>query len=432
LCGALLAALALIVLAADPSSAFADSTPPAQSSAAEAALSVSRLDALVEEAMAHSPVIEAARRKFEALTKVPTQVATLPDPQVALQEFTVGGPRPLEGYETSDFYYTGLGISQDIPWPSKLRTRRMMAEHESELARQAYEAVRRSVAEKVRESYYELFFLKEVLEILNRTHDELQRIERITEERYRVGQGLEQDVTKAQLEMTSVLKEIEMRREEQGMRQAELKAVVGRDAASPDIAVGDVRPSAAKLNLADLERLADERSPDIATARVMEMHHGEALTLAREGYAPDFSIGYMYQKTGPGFRDYYMLTMGAKIPLYFWRKQTPAIEQAAIDVGAARADVRARELEVHSALQSALIASNTAEHVMTIYREGLIPQAEATESSAMIAYRVGKADFQTLVSAVIDRLQLDEGFYRALADHEIAAAKIHEITGATP
>ena len=31
-----------------------------------------------------------------------------------------------------------------------------------------------------------------------------------------------------------------------------------------------------------------------------------------------------------------MLTLGAKIPLYFWRKQTPAIEQAALEAESAR------------------------------------------------------------------------------------------------
>ena len=45
---------------------------------------------------------------------------TLPDPQISFQHFSVGGPRPVSGFENSDFYYTGFGVSQDIPWPGKL------------------------------------------------------------------------------------------------------------------------------------------------------------------------------------------------------------------------------------------------------------------------------------------------------------------------
>jgi len=87
-----------------------------------------RLEALVAEAMRDSPMVVAAGRRWEAMTRVPIQVATLPDPQVTLQEFTVGGPAPAEGYETSDFYYTGFGVSQDIPWPGKLRSQRAESE----------------------------------------------------------------------------------------------------------------------------------------------------------------------------------------------------------------------------------------------------------------------------------------------------------------
>ena len=41
----------------------------------------------------------------------------------------------------------------------------------------------------------------------------------------------------------------------------------------------------------------------------------------------------------------------------------------------------------------------------------------------------GKVDFQTLLSAVIDVLNLNQEYFRAIADHEIAIAKLKEIIG---
>src|ERR1700688_768945 len=186
-------------------------------------LNLNRLEALVDEALQRSPAIEAARHRWESSAKVAVQVATLPDPHIGFQEFTVGGPRPLEGYETSDFYYTGFGVSQDLPWPSKLGWQAEQAKKQSEYAHQAYEAARRATAEKVRESYFELFFLKKALAILGETRDELGRTEKIAEARYRLGQAQEQDLSKSQLEMTSILEQIEMNENETGQRQAELK-----------------------------------------------------------------------------------------------------------------------------------------------------------------------------------------------------------------
>src|SRR5208282_5360421 len=47
---------------------------------------------------------------------------------------------------------------------------------------------------------------------------------------------------------------------------------------------------------------------------------------------------------------------------------------------------------VSSAGESSLVAMHTAERMMSIYRDGLIPQAETSKASAMAAYRVGKVD----------------------------------------
>ena len=127
-----------------------------------------------------------------------------------------------------------------------------------------------------------------------------------------------------------------------------------------------------------------------------------------------------------------MLTLGAKVPLYFWRKQTPAVEQAAAEREAAIGDVRATRLEAEADARSRLLAMRTAERTMSIYRDGLIAQAEAAETSALNDYRAGKVDFTTLLSAAIDVLNARQGYWRALADHEIAAARLRQIIGDQP
>lgn len=388
-----------------------------------------RLRALVDEALSRSPVVLAARSHWQAQTKVPIQAATLPDPQVSLQHFTVGSPQPFSGYESSDFYYTGFGVSQDIPGPGKLRLQKSEAERDAEYARHRYESAQREVAEKVKEIYFELFYHAKTLAILDRNQEELRQIQQIAETRYRVGQGLQQDLIKAQLQSTEILKEHAMHHQEEDQEQLELKQILGRDPDSPNIEIGEVEATHLQLDASQLARLTDSGSPDLAAGRAMEARGAEALKLARQGYWPDFTVGYSFEKTGPGFRDYYMLNLGAKVPLYFWRKQTPAIEQAALEAESAREQTRATQLQVSSDAESSLIAMRTAERVLSIYRDGLIPQAETSQASAMSAYRVGKVDFQTLLSSVLDLQSLKQEYYRSIADHEIAIAKLQQVIG---
>jgi cobalt-zinc-cadmium efflux system outer membrane protein len=416
--------LILVAIAFAPMSrANAQTIPPLTEDAS------SSLDALVREAVAANPGVIAAREHWQALTRVPIQVATLPDLQVSLQHFTVGSPQPFSGYESSDFYYTGFGVSQDIPGPGKLRLQKSAAERDAEYAKHRYESAQREVEEKIKEMYFELFYHAKTLAILDRNQEELQQIQQIAETKYRVGQGLQQDLIKAQLQTTEILKEHAMHHQEEDQEQLELKRLLGRDPDSRNIEISDIEATHLQFDSSQLAQLAGSGSPDLAADRAMEARSAEALKLAHQGYWPDFTVGYSYEKTGPGFRDYYMLNVGAKIPLYFWRKQTPAIEQAAFEAESARAQTRATQLQVSSDAESSLVAMRTAERIMSIYHNGLIPQAETSQASAQAAYRVGKVDFQTLLSSVLDLQNLRQEYYRSLADHEIAIAKIQQVIG---
>ena len=92
-----------------------------------------KLADLLTEAEHNNPQIQAARHGWEAAKQVSTQVSTLPDPQIVVQQFSVGSPRPFAGYTNSDFAYIGLGFSQDIPYPGKLRLRGEIAKKDADV-----------------------------------------------------------------------------------------------------------------------------------------------------------------------------------------------------------------------------------------------------------------------------------------------------------
>src|ERR1700693_6128930 len=117
----------------------------AQESPTSHTWSITPLSELLEEAEQNNPQIEAARQGWQAAKQVPTQVSTLPDPQFNLQQVSVGSPRPFAGYTNSDFAYIGLGVSQDIPYPGKLRLKGEIAKRDADVSQQEVESVRRAV-----------------------------------------------------------------------------------------------------------------------------------------------------------------------------------------------------------------------------------------------------------------------------------------------
>ena len=123
----------------------------------------------------------------------------MPDPQVTLQHLSVGSPRPFAGYSNSDFAYIGLGISQDLPYPGKLKLKGEAAQRDAAIARQRLESVTRSILQQVKDTYFQLAYIQETLTVIDRNDKLLEQLERIADARYRVGQGNQPDVLKTVL-----------------------------------------------------------------------------------------------------------------------------------------------------------------------------------------------------------------------------------------
>src|SRR5215471_12215992 len=126
------------------------------------------LSTLLNEAAQNNPDILAARRAWQAAAQVPSQVSTRPDPEVTVQQFSVGSPRPFAGYSNSEFAYIGFGASQDLPFPGKLKLKGEAAQQDAAISRDRLEGVRRAVIAQLKEAYFQISYLQQTLEVLER------------------------------------------------------------------------------------------------------------------------------------------------------------------------------------------------------------------------------------------------------------------------
>src|SRR5487761_1751853 len=161
----------------------------AQEATSQQSQTITPLKKLLAEAERNNPQIQAARQGWEAARQIPSQVSTLPDPQFTVQQVNVGSPRPFAGYTNSDFAYIGLGVSQDIPYPGKLRLRGEIAKRDADVTEQQYESVRRSVVAELKSVYFQLAYLSKNLAILESDGMLLKEVEQAADARYRSGVG---------------------------------------------------------------------------------------------------------------------------------------------------------------------------------------------------------------------------------------------------
>ncbi len=384
---------------------------------------------LLEEAERHNPRILAARRAWQAAEQVPSQVSTLPDPQVVVQQLNVGSPRPFAGFTNNNFAYLGLGVSQDLPYPGKLRLKGEMAKRDAAVSRDGAVSTSRAVVEQLREVYFNLGYNEQILAILHRDQELLANVEKVAEARYRVGEGNEQDVLKAQLEQSKLLEELALRRQQIGALEASLKLLLNRPMDSPDITAE--APVETLLPYTADELMASMRgsNPAVDAGQQIVRREGLQVELAHKDFYPDFNVQYMVQRTGLQFPAYYMLTFGVKIPIYRRRKQGPELAESVENMNRSRRLYEAQLQSAYFQVRDQYLAAETGAQVLKIYRQGLLPQAAATFQAGLAAYSANREDFETLLSSFLDVLHLDEEYWRALAKHEIALAKIEQITG---
>jgi outer membrane protein, heavy metal efflux system len=442
---------ALLVLVPARAAAAADAGPPpspAPLAAAAGALHAepppapgqaapppTPLATLVAELEQRNPQVLAARQAWKASSQVPSQVATLPDPQLELQQVSVGSPVPFAGYTTSDFAYAGIGVSQDLPYPGKLRLRGEIAEREAAAAADRAEAVRLSAVEQLKVTYLRLAYLQQTLVILERNGALLAEIAEAAGARYRVGQGSQQDVLRTQLERTKLLREIEMRHRETAGLEARLKQLLDRPPDSPDLAAEPLAetPLPAGAGVGAPLAGAPAANPEVAAAQEATLERSLRVDLARKDFYPDFNLQYMWERTDPArFRAYYMVTLGVRLPLHRLRRQQPELVQSVAELERSQREYEAAVQQTHFDVVDQLAAAASASRLLAIYRGGLLQQAAAGFEAALAAYRVGRQDLAALLGSFSDLLKLDVEYWSTLADHETALARLERLRGGTP
>jgi cobalt-zinc-cadmium efflux system outer membrane protein len=385
---------------------------------------------ILQEAEQNNPRIQGARQGWKAAQQIPTQVSTLPDPQFQLQQVNVGSPRPFAGYTNSDFAYVGLGVSQDLPYPGKLRLKGEIAKRDADVSQQQFESVRRSVLAGVKTAYFQLAYLSKTLGILESDGELLDQTEKAADARYRSGMGTQQDLLRAQLEQTKLLREITMHHLEVAKVQAQLKELLGRSQSSPDIEPADISETALPYTYDELLAATKAQNPEIAGAEKMIEKQKLQVDLAHKDFYPDFNVQSMWQRTDPAqFRAYYMFSVGVRLPIYRGRKQRPELAQAEAELSRSHSELEVQSQEAASELKVQYETAQKTAELLKIYKEGLLPQARAGFQAGIAAYQNNRQDFQSLLSSFLDVLHLDEEYWQNAAERETALARLEQLTG---
>jgi outer membrane protein TolC len=381
----------------------------------------SSLTQLIREAQAHNPDIQAARQRWESSKAVIPQVQTLPDPKVIL------------GYkDMTPQQEVMYGMSQEVPFPGKLRLKGEIASRDAERLEQDYLATQLAVIARLKESYYDLHFIHDSIEVLDKTKLLLEQFEDIAQSRYSVGQAAQQDVLRAQTEISRLLARLASLEQKRQSLHADVNRLLNRLPSDPLAPPGEIEFTALRHSPAELNARLDQSSPLLHGQQKIMEGRDRSIALAKREYYPDFELDARGLHDNAMKTDGYQLMLNVKVPLYFATKQRQGVKEAVAGREASFQDLQALRQELLSRVRDNLAQAERAEKLVKLLRDAIIPQSRLTLASAQSSYVVGKVDFLTLLNSLLTLQENELEFHSELAEHEKAVARLEGIIGESP
>jgi outer membrane protein TolC len=316
------------------------------------------------------------------------------DPQLQLGVMNYGLPewRPMDAVGM-----TQLQAMQMLPVAGQLglagRVAALTADAESERAN----AVRWDVRLDVAKAFYDLYTLDRSLAIDRESLRLLEDTRRVAESMYRVGDGRQADILRAQVEITRMTQDT--------LRMASMRAATAaRLAALLDDTRVDGAPALPAFpdsapTLDSLTALATAQRPMVRAGQRDLAAAGARVSLARRDIWPDLTVGVQYgvRRGMDGREGMGSVMIGATLPVFARSRQLRMRDEAGAMQLRARADLDAMRAETRADVAEAHADLVRARTLAAMYRSTLLPMAEAASQSSLASYRVGRVDFMTLL-----------------------------------
>jgi len=423
---AILLLLPAFVLPAQDSKAMPQAVSASERTDQEPVPQVLVLDDVIREALEKNPEAQSAQHTINALQRRVPQVKALPDPMVSVG--WAGNLAPFSVMQGDNSSYRGVTVSEQFPYPGKLKLRGEIASKEADAAQANYEAIRRSVTAEVRAAYFNYFYFDRAIQTTEQNKELLEKLSKIAEARYRVGKAMQADVLRSQVEISLLIEKLTVLEQQRGTAQARLNVFMVRSPESPLPPVGEVEPATIRYSLDELYALATANDTTVLLNKTMVERGHLAVALAQREYRPDIGVSYMYQQRS-ALPDMNGVTFSVNIPVFYKNKQRQGVAEASEDLMSAEKMRDNRLNEVKFELKQQYLGAKASERLLTLYSKGVVPQSSLALESSMASYQVGNVDFLSLLSNFTTLLDYETDYYRQLADYQTALARIEVLTG---
>ncbi len=391
-------------------------------------------DDAVAIALQSNPGLDAMRERARAAAAVPSQVGSLPDPRISIGAANL----PVDSFALDQEPMTQIqiGISQMFPFPGILGLRRGIAESQAAAAADSVAEARLRLARDVRLGWWELFYLDRSADTVERNRELLRQLVDVARVKYEVGQGLQQDVLLAQVELSRLY---DMAIGIEGMRAsavARFNALLGRPAETPlNLSQTDGANLPVIASVLELQARADRKRPLLAQARHQSDAAHSAQALARKAYLPEFGVTTSYglrqgyNGDGSERTDFVSAMLSLSVPLFASSKQDQLVIQRGREAAASEQELNEMRNRVYADIAVAAADYERATRALALLDDGILPQTAHAVAAMLAGYQVSKVDFLSLIRTQVTLYNYELQRWRVLSQAQQALASMAAAVG---
>ena len=391
------------------------------------------LNRFITEALQNNPELKEAEKKIEAYEQIPDQAGSLDDPILRFELKNL----PIDSFSFSSQAMTQkqITLSQKLPFPGKLGLRTEIAQKNVEIVTETYEDLKLSLIKEVKVSFYELCFILAAIEITKENKSLLQQFITIAETKYSVGKGIQQDVIRAQVELSKIIDELVRLDKRRDVEKARLNTLMNRMPQAPLSISHGITKTAFNYKIENLQKAAEENRPVLKGIRSVIDRFKASERLAKKDFFPDFDVGFRYGQRqsnltrGLDHPDFVSAFVGINIPIWQNTKQRRKVLEENHKMVMAQETYNKTRNDIFLKIKESLDEEVKGTKLLQLIKTGIIPQARQSLESALAGYGVDKVDFLTLLDNEITVFNWQIKYHKELTDYEKNLAELEHIVG---
>jgi cobalt-zinc-cadmium efflux system outer membrane protein len=382
------------------------------------------LDDVLAIARRLSPDLAARALDTEAALARVEIAGSLPDPMVRVTSDEIDRTR---GPRQNKMIY---GVEQEFPLWGRRDLKRDQASAEVARSRADTRTNEAELIEKVKVAFAQYYQADRAIRTTQDLHRVVHDMARVARDRYAQGRGSQQEVYKAEVEITRLSTEIVGLETKRRRATARLNALLVRpvDAVLANPSKLRSLPPPAVLAPASLMERARRGNPTLAAGDAQIAAAAAGRELADKSWYPDITLSAAaIDRTGNGPPGY-MAGIGLKVPLQ-WGLHEAQQREASAQLSATQARRQALELQIQGELGEAAADLAGSRKTGDLIRTQLLPQSEALLRSGVAGYGLGKAELADVLRAEHDLANLRIELLNNEFDQQRQLAMIERLIG---